>query len=152
MGGDCPIEFVAAVTQRSDTEKWAIWLNVAALHTSSAYIPCDKVGANPWEIFGEPVAEVCYERCIQPHVAAVGRGDKAAAEAAWNGVLAARAETTAWLGSGTACSNVQDFVSCGNERVRTGMGNNATPILRCGACTAVVAGAERMFTVVLNLL
>jgi len=39
---------------------------------------------------------------------------------AWNGVLAARAEKTAWLGSGTECSSKKDLVSCGNERVRTG--------------------------------
>ena len=41
----------------------------------------DGVGVSRREIFGEPVAQICHERCIQPHRAALGRGDKAASEA-----------------------------------------------------------------------
>lgn len=66
-----------------------------------------------------------------PHVKENDRGDKDAADAAWRGVLAARAEMTAWLGSGTECSNLQDIVSCGNERVRTGIDYTAIFELSC---------------------
>ena len=102
------------------TEERAATAVAAPLYTSVGYLPCNTIAANPWAVYGEPVAEVCHARCVQPHLEAVGRGDRAAADAAWTAVLAARSEATAWLGSGTECSTMKDLVSCGNTRVRTG--------------------------------
>lgn len=102
------------------TEERAATAVAAPLQTSQSYLPCNTVAANPWAVYGEPVAELCHARCVQPHLEAVGRGDKAAADAAWTAVLGMRSEATAWLSSGTDCSQVKDLMSCGNERIRTG--------------------------------
>ena len=91
------------------------------LGLSSNYLACNKLSANPWAVFGEPVASICHERCILPLLERDGMSKaamgEAAASVAWEAAMAAREEEA--QGVGAECA-VPDLVSCGNERVRTG--------------------------------
>lgn len=65
--------------------------SITGAHKVQTFLSCTQLHANPWLIFGEPVAALCSGRCIN------ATNDDA-----------------------SACHETQDLVSCGNTRERTG--------------------------------